>query len=65
LHTSMDTGSDGRFDYHANPSRRPWLEGAENEAYQVTIAAEGKEPLAQTIAVSRGDVVDLGTVQLT
>jgi zinc carboxypeptidase len=65
LHTSMETGSSGVFDYHVNPSRRPWLEGAENEAYQVMISAEGKQPHAQEIVVSRGDVVDLGTVQLS
>ena len=65
LHTSMDTGSDGKFDYHVNPSRRPWLEGAEDEAYQVTISAAGKQPFAQEIRVSRGDVKDLGTIRLS
>jgi hypothetical protein len=64
LHTSMDTGSDGKFDYHVNPSRRPWLEGAEEEAYSVTVSADGKQPLAQSIAVSRGDLKDLGQIQL-
>jgi hypothetical protein len=65
LHTEMDTSADGAFAYHVNPSRRPWLEGAEDEEYSVTVSAEGKQPLAQSIGVSRGDVVDLGTVQLT
>jgi Zinc carboxypeptidase len=64
LQTSMDTGNDGAFVYHVNPSRRPWLEGAENEAYEVTISAAGKQPLAQSVALSRGDVVDLGQIRL-
>lgn len=65
LHTSMDTGSDGVIAYHVNPSKRPWLEGAEEEAYQVTIAAPGKQSVTKTVAVSRGDVHDLGQVKLT
>ncbi|MGH2691995.1 MAG: M14 family zinc carboxypeptidase, partial [Actinomycetota bacterium] len=64
LHTSMDA-ENGAFVYHVNPSRRPWLEGAEDEAYEVTISAEGKQPVTQTIAVSRGDAVDLGQIQLS
>jgi hypothetical protein len=65
LHTSMETGNDGAIMYHVNPSKRPWLEGAEEEAYQVTIAAAGKQSVTRTVAVSRGDVHDLGTVTLT
>ena len=65
LQTSMDTGSDGAFTYHVNPSKRPWLQGAENEAYEVTIAAAGKQPVTRTIAVSRGDALDLGQVTLS
>lgn len=65
LHTSMETGPDGAITYHVNPSKRPWLEGAENEAYQVTIAAPGKQSVTRTVALSRGDVHDLGTIQLT
>jgi hypothetical protein len=61
----MDGEPDGTFAYHVNPSRRPWLEGAENEEYEVTISAEGKQSVTQTIAVSRGDAVDLGQIQLT
>ena len=64
LRTSMQSEPNGTFAYHVNPSRRPWLEGAEDEAYVVTISAEGKQSLARTIAVSRGDVVDLGQIQL-
>ena len=64
LDTSMDSETDGTFAYHVNPSRRPWLEGAEEEAYEVTISAEGKQPVTQTIAVSRGDNVNLGQIQL-
>jgi hypothetical protein len=64
LDTSMDGEPDGTFAYHVNPSRRPWLEGAEDEAYEVTISAEGKQPVTQTIAVSRGDAVNLGQIQL-
>ena len=65
LLTSMDTGSEGAFTYHVNPSKRPWLEGAENEAYEVKISAPGKQPLAQSVALSRGDDVNLGQIQLT
>ncbi len=65
LQTSMDTGNDGAFTYHVNPSKRPWLEGAENEAYEVTISAPGKQPLAQSVALSRGDALNLGQIQLT
>jgi hypothetical protein len=65
LQTSMETGGDGVISYHVNPSRRPWLEGAEDEAYDVTIAAPGKQSVTKTVAVSRGDVHDLGTVRLT
>ena len=64
LQTSMDTGNDGSFTYHVNPSKRPWLEGAGNEAYEVTISASAKQPVTRTISVSRGDSLDLGTVQL-
>ena len=64
LQTSMDTGADGAFTYHVNPSKRPWLEGAEEEAYQVTVSATGKQPVTRTVALSRGDSVDLGTIQL-
>jgi hypothetical protein len=65
LQTSMATGSDGQITYHVNPSRRPWLPGSENEAYEVTISAEGKQPVTRTVALSRGDSHDLGTIQLT
>ena len=64
LHTSMDT-EDGTFAYHVNPSRRPWLPGAEDEAYEVTVSSEGKSSVTRTITVSRGDAVDLGQIPLT
>jgi hypothetical protein len=64
LKTSMDTGGDGAFTYHVNPSKRLWLEGAENEAYEVTIASPGKQAVTRTVALSRGDSHDLGTIQM-
>ncbi len=64
LATSMVAEPDGSFEYHVNPSRRLWLEGGENEAYEVTVSAGASEH-KRSVAVSRGDVVDLGDVTLS
>lgn len=62
--TSMDAGPDGAFDYHVNPSRRLWLEGGEDEAWQVTVSAPGRTSFTNSVVVGRGEVVDLGEVRL-
>lgn len=64
MRTSMDTGNDGKITYHVNPSRRPWLGGAENEAYEVTVSSPGKQAVTRTVQLSRGDSHDLGTIHL-
>lgn len=64
LATSMTAEPDGTFSYHVNPSRRLWLEDGANEAYELTISADGHAPDTRTLVVSRGDSIDLGEIAL-
>ena len=63
--TVMDTGSDGTFVYHVNPSTRPHVEAeGGREAYTLTAAA-GAATTTVEVVIDRGETLDLGTIVLT
>ena len=63
--TTMETGPDGVFRYHVNPSTRPHVEAeGGQEAYRLTAAA-GAATATREVIVDRGQVLDLGQVALT
>jgi len=65
IDTSMVTEVDGGFEYHTNPSTRPHIqfEGG-TEAFQLTAASPSGERTLEVV-VSRGEVVDLGDIQIS
>jgi hypothetical protein len=62
IDTSMQAGPDGRFEYHVNPSTRPYLVFEEQtETYALTAVS----PIAKRsldVVVARGEVADLGDI---
>jgi hypothetical protein len=65
IDTSMVTEPDGTFEYHTNPSTRPHIqfEGG-TESFQLkAVSSFGSRSL--DVVVSRGDVADLGDIQIS
>ncbi len=63
LDTRMETGGDGVFEWHVNPSTRPALIAAKKtEAYVLAITGPKGVGVSRRIVVKRGQRVDLGTV---
>jgi hypothetical protein len=63
LDTRMETGGDGRFEWHVNPSTRPALTAAKKtESYVLTITGPKGIGVSRRIVVKRGQRIDLGTV---
>ncbi|HVM19711.1 MAG TPA: M14 family metallopeptidase [Egibacteraceae bacterium] len=64
--TVMETNADGTFEYHVNPSTRPYLTfKGERETYELTAtAAGGGASATRDVFVARGQWLNLGDVQL-
>jgi hypothetical protein len=63
LDTRMETGNDGRFEWHVNPSTRPALTFAKKtETYVLSITGPKGEGVSRRLLVKRGQRIDLGTV---
>ena len=63
LDTRMETGNDGRFEWHVNPSTRPALTFAKKtEAYVLSITGPTGEGVSRRLVVKRAQRIDLGTV---
>ncbi|HVE74817.1 MAG TPA: M14 family metallopeptidase, partial [Mycobacteriales bacterium] len=63
--SSMTTGSDGRVEWHVNPSTRPIVQQRRGtEAYTITLGAPGAKSVTLPVTVRRGQKVDLGTIRL-
>lgn len=63
LDTRMQTGSDGRFAWHVNPSTRPALAAAKKtESYVLSITGPDGVGVSRRMVVKRGQRIDLGTV---
>jgi len=63
--TTIDTEDDGTFTWHVNPSTRPYLRlaGVDDVPYRLT-AQTGSLSAAVDVVANRGDVLDLGDIQL-
>ena len=61
--TSTETGSDGAFSWHVNPSTRPYYEGGSRETYTLTVKYGSKTKTFRILA-KRGQTVRLGTIRL-
>ena len=59
---SMTASPAGTFEWHVNPSTRPIA--GETEAYQLTVSAPGSQDVTLDVVVARGEVLDLGTIEL-
>ena len=58
LETSMKVRSDGRFEYHANPSTRPFEgKAGKTETFKLTCTA-GSTTASRDITLNRGQVID-------
>lgn len=57
----IETGRDGRFEWHVSPSSRPYEKKA--EAYTLTISSGG-EKKRMKVFLERGQTLDLGTIKL-
>jgi hypothetical protein len=63
LDTRMETGGDGRFEWHVNPSTRPAVTAAKKtEQYVLTITGPTGVGVSRRLVVKRGQRIDLGTV---
>ncbi|MCW2681182.1 MAG: Carboxypeptidase precursor [Frankiales bacterium] len=63
LDTSMESGADGRFEWHVNPSTRPALTAAKKtESYVLSITGPTGVGVSRRIVVKRGQRLDLGNV---
>jgi murein tripeptide amidase MpaA len=63
LDTRMETGSDGRFDWHVNPSTRPALTAAKKtEHYVLSVTGPKGVGISRRLVVKRGQRIDLGNV---
>ncbi len=63
LDTTMETGSDGRFEWHVNPSTRPAFAAAKKtEAYVLVITGPKGSGISKRIVVKRGQRIKLGDV---
>jgi hypothetical protein len=63
LDTRMETGPDGRFEWHVNPSTRPALTAAKKtESYVLSITGPKGVGESRRLVVKRGQRIDLGTV---
>lgn len=58
---TMQTGADGTFTWHVNPSKAP-LESA--GSYQLRVEAPGYEPFERQVIVARGQSLNLGQIDL-
>jgi hypothetical protein len=61
VNMTLDTKSNGTFEWHVGPSTRPYVKG--NEAYTLTIKVGSSKKTVQ-IRVKRGQRLDLGTIKL-
>jgi hypothetical protein len=60
---SMESGSDGRFEWHVNPSTRPAKAFAKKtESYLLTITGPKGTGYSKRVVIKRGQRLDLGTV---
>ena len=65
IETTMDTEPDGSFEYHVNPSTRPYLLAkGETESYEL-VAKGGGLGTARDVVAERGNVVELGELRLS
>ncbi len=63
LDTSMETTTDGRFEWHVNPSTRPAVAAArKTEAYVLAITGPKGTGISRRLVVKRGQRINLGTV---
>jgi hypothetical protein len=63
LDTRMQTGTDGRFEWHVNPSTRPAVTAAKKtEHYVLSITGPKGVGISRRLVVKRGQRIDLGTV---
>ncbi len=63
LDTSMESGTDGRFEWHVNPSTRPALAAArKTEQYVLAITGPKGAGVSRRLVVKRGQRLDLGDV---
>jgi hypothetical protein len=63
LDTRMETGSDGRFDWHVNPSTRPALTAAKKtEHYVLSVTGPKGVGVSRRLVVKRGQRINLGNV---
>lgn len=63
LDTRMETGSDGAFTWHVNPSTRPALAAAKKtESYVLAITGPKGIGVSRRLVVKRGQRIDLGKV---
>ncbi len=63
IDTRMETGSDGVFTWHVNPSTRPALAAAKKtESFVLAITGPDGVGVSRRIVVKRGQRIDLGTV---
>jgi hypothetical protein len=63
LDTRMETGDDGVFAWHVNPSTRPAVAAAKKtESYVLAITGPKGVGVSRRIVVKRGQRIDLGTV---
>ncbi|HEV2888737.1 MAG TPA: M14 family metallopeptidase [Frankiaceae bacterium] len=63
LKQTTAAAGNGAFAWHVNPSARPWLDGAANEAYTLTVSYGGRTRTYRVVA-RRGQTVRLGTIRL-
>jgi hypothetical protein len=61
--SAMATDEDGAFAFHVNPSRRPYESGA-GVPYTLKVTADGSTT-SREVRINRGQVVDLGELDLT
>jgi hypothetical protein len=64
IETSMETGPDGRFEYHVNPSTRPFLLiEDEREAYQLAVQGKASgQGISRSVDIDRGEILNLGNI---
>jgi Zinc carboxypeptidase len=63
LDTSMETGTDGTFEWHVNPSTRPAKAAAKKtESYVLAITGPKGSGISKRIVVKRGQRIKLGDV---
>jgi hypothetical protein len=61
LKLDLQTAKDGSFEWHLNPSFRPYER--QDETYTLTIEAGGKKKVIQ-VDLDRGELLNLGTIKL-